>query len=130
MPRPRYMKGYKNDAGVDIVLREDVCLKAKSMTVIDLGCTANIPEGEAGFLLARTSAAKKGILIASCPVDADYSGSISAIVYNTNDYDIIYKEGGSFCQLVVFKIDYDAIPAEVRKEGRRTDGKFGSTGLC
>lgn len=47
----RFVKGYEDDAGADIILTEGVIFKAHSTTVVDLKVKANIPVRESGFLL-------------------------------------------------------------------------------
>lgn len=121
-----FLKGYKNDAGVDVILHENVTLKPKSMNVIDLGISVKVRKGEMAFLVSRTSAAKNGVLVMQCPIDADYSGTINAIAYNFNDSPIVYPAGSSFCQIVYVPIKY-RINCETKKKGRRTNSKFGET---
>lgn len=123
----KLIKGYMDDAGADILLEEEVIFPAHSTTVVDLKVKAHIPVREAGFLFARTSAAAKGLIVAPCPIDPNYSGSISAIVHNVSDTPLVYPAGTAFCQIVV--LNFTPVKADrVRKEGSRTDGAFGSTG--
>ena len=120
-------KGYAEDAGTDVHLIKDVTLKANSITVIDLGISVPPAEGTMSFLVARTSAAIKGIHVESCPIDANYNGTINAIVYNMSDNDITYLKGEAFCQLVTVPIVKPNYRYKILKEGKSTDGKFGST---
>lgn len=101
MQSDRLVKGYEDDAGTDIILTESVIFKAHSTTVFDLHVKANIHVRESGFLFARTSAAKKGLIVASCPIDPNYSGSVNVIVHNVSDEDVLYVAGEAFCQIVV-----------------------------
>lgn len=122
----RFVKGYEDDAGADIILTEGVIFKAHSTTVVDLKVKANIPVRESGFLFARTSAAKQGLIVAACPIDPNYSGSVNAVVHNVSDNDLFYGAGEAFCQIVIVPI----VPVKadkVKKKGTRTDGAFGST---
>ena len=122
----RLVKGYEDDAGADIILTEGVIFKAHSTTVVDLKLKANIPVRESGFLFERTSAAKQGLIVATCPIDPNYSGSVNAVVHNVSDNDLFYGAGEAFCQIVIVPI----VPVKadnVKKKGTRTDGAFGST---
>ena len=122
----RFVKGYEDDAGTDIILTKGVIFKAHSTTVVDLNVKANIHVRESGFLFARTSAAKQGLIVAACPIDPNYSGSVNAIVHNVSDDDLFYGAGESFCQIVV--VPFVPVKADkVKKKGTRTDGAFGST---
>ena len=122
----RLVKGYSDDAGADILLTEPVEFEPHSTTVVDLKIKTHIPVRETGFLFARTSAAKRGLIVAPCPIDPNYSGSVSAVVHNVSDALVTYGIGEAFCQIVV--LPFVPVKAgKIKKEGTRTDGAFGST---
>lgn len=119
-------KGYMEDAGADIILSEPVIFKSHKMTVVDLGAICTPAPECMGYLVARTSAAKKGLMVQSCPIDSYYEGPVHAIVYNASDEDIVYKEDEAFCQLVIVPIKtIRNVPC--KREGRRSDSCFGGT---
>lgn len=123
-----FSKGYKNDAGYDILLDIPIVFQPFVTTVIDLGIKYTPKKGYMGFLCSRTSAASKGLIVAQCPIDTDYSGTIHAIVHNLSSKIIQYDAGEAFCQLVIVPIKYDKrIKCKIKKLGRRSTGKFGST---
>ena len=123
----RLSKGYKRDAGNDVILDYDVLLPAQTLTIVNLGkLPSPLPPTVCGIIAPRSSAAQKGIFIANCPIDSDYCGDVHAIVYNVSDKHIYYEAGESFCQLVIYKVIYDESVKE-RKNGVRGDGAFGST---
>ena len=124
----RFKKGYKADAGVDVILDEDVIIMPMSTMSVNLNVKVTPNEGEMGVLCARTSAAARGLCVAMCPIDPHYSGNVTAIVHNVSNQIIVYKKGEAFCQVVMMPINY-SIDAEVKKEGVRGDGKLGSTGI-
>lgn len=122
----RFVKGYADDAGADIILTEPVYFEPHSTTVVDLNVKAHVPVREAGFLFARTSAAKRGLIVAPCPIDPNYSGRVSAVVHNVSDALVTYGVGEAFCQIVI--VPFVPVKADkIKKEGTRTDGAFGST---
>jgi len=126
----QFERGYQNDAGIDIVLDKDVTLYAGRVQIIDLNVVYTPQSNTFAYLVARTSAAKNGIIVQSCPIDADYTGTINAIVFNAGTENVKYKAGSSFCQLVIVPLVRDFHLEEVvciKKEGRRTNGAFGST---
>lgn len=122
----RFLKGYKEDAGVDIILDKDVTLLPMNTTNIDLNVKITPQEGKVAFLFARTSAALKGLCVASCPIDANYVGNVSALVHNISNNIVEYKKGESFCQYVMLDADI-AKSIKTKKEGKRSDSKFGGT---
>lgn len=123
----RLKKGYKEDAGVDVILNKDIVIMPMSTMSINLDIKITPQEGTMGVLCARTSAAAKGLCVAMCPIDPNYNGEVTAIVHNVSNNILIYKEGEAFCQVVMMPILY-SIDAEVKKSGKRSDGKLGSTG--
>ena len=126
----KFMKGYKNDAGVDVVLDKEVIFLPHKTTSVNLNVKVTPKKGEMAVLCARTSAAIKGLNVAMCPIDADFNGNITAIVHNVSNNIITYKPGESFCQWVGIKlcnIDNVSDKIIIKKEGKRTDGKLGST---
>lgn len=127
----RFSKGYKDDAGTDIILDKKVQFLPHSTTIVDLNVKVIPKAGEMATLCARTSAAKQGLNVAMCPVDANFNGTVSAIVHNISNNVITYEKGTSFCQWIGLKLsDIKNVSDEVKikNKGKRCDGKFGSTG--
>lgn len=122
----RFMKGYASDAGTDIILDEDVTFMPMSTSTIDLNVQITPKKGQMSFLCARTSAANKGLSVATCPIDPDYTGNVSAIVHNMSNDIITYKRGESFCQYVTCTIITDNT-SPCKKSGERTTSKLGGT---
>ena len=123
----RFSKGYEADAGVDIYLDKDVTFKAGEITIVDLNVKFTFSsECRMAYLVARTSAAAKGLLVQSCPIDANYTGNLQAIVYNFSKEDVVYPRNSAFCQLVYLPI-VNITNCEIRKNGKRSSGNFGST---
>lgn len=119
---------HEYDAGIDIPFPTDVVIRPDTdAEVIDLGLRIEIPKGTMGFLVARTSAAKKGLTVASCPIDSGYTGNIHAIVSSSNPSYLKYKAGESICQLVVIPILLVELTNE-NIDDTRASGAFGSTG--
>lgn len=131
-PLYAFAKGYADDAGTDIVLLEDVFFMPHMTTTIGLKVRSTPDKNEMGLLFSRTSAATRGIIVASCPIDPNYSGEITAIVHNISNDIIHYCKGESFCQIVKIpfnQIDCEANDVFIKKQGERTDGKMGSTDI-
>ena len=122
----RFKKGYEDDAGTDILLDRDIVFMPMSTTNVDLNVQITPKADEMSFLCARTSAASKGLAVATCPIDPYYNGNVTAIVHNMSNDVIVYKKGEAFCQYVTTKIitDRDTPP---KKTGRRTTSKLGGT---
>lgn len=124
--RSYFAKGYAADAGVDILIDKDVTFEPGTTTIVELPVKITPEEGQMAYLIERTSAAKKGLFVHSCPIDANYTGTVHAIVYNSSKFYMQYKAGEAFCQVVNVSINYPKnIPC--KKEGKRTDSCFGGT---
>lgn len=124
----KFVKGYANDAAYDIVLDKDVTLMPMSTETFDFSVKYTPKKGTFATVVSRSSAAKKGIITAMCPIDADYNGTIQAIVHNISNNIITYKRGESFAQMLILPVKEDKnIKAGIKKSGKRTDGKMGST---
>ena len=126
--KDRFVKGYKNDAGTDVILDRDVTILPLSTDTINLHVKVTPKPKHMAILCARTSAANKGLIVATCPIDPDYTGDVTAIVHNVSNDIITYKKGEAFCQVVMMPI-VTSIDAKVKKKGKRTSGKLGSTGI-
>lgn len=126
-----FKKGYEADAGVDVVLDRDIVILPMSTMSVDLNITVTPDEGEMAVLCARTSAAAKGLCVAMCPIDANYTGNVTAIVHNVSNQILTYRKGEAFCQVVSLPITccISKNDIEVKKSGKRSDGKLGSTGI-
>lgn len=120
------IKGYIDDAGVDVVLSSPVVFKSHSTTVVDLGPIYTPKIDTMAYLVERTSAAKKGLFVHSCPIDANYKGSVHAIVYNSSNHKICYDAGSAFCQLVVVPIE-TIRDIKCKKIGKRSTSWAGGT---
>lgn len=123
----RFVKGYEDDAGVDIILEEDVTFLPLSTKTINLNVRVTPFPGQMAFICSRTSAAAKGLVVATCPIDPYYNGQVSAIVHNVSNNIVTYKKGQAFCQYVMIKIQTEI--AKTRRKGKRTHSAFGETGI-
>lgn len=126
----RLCKGYEADAGTDVMLDKDVTFMPMSTTTVGLNINVIPKEGEMALLCSRTSAADKGIILAMCPIDPNYNGEVMAIVHNVSNNIIEYKAGQAFCQVVTvpFNKTNSNYKTIIKRQGKRTDGKLGSTG--
>jgi 5'-deoxynucleotidase YfbR-like HD superfamily hydrolase/dUTPase len=126
-PNYKFVKGYAEDAGCDVILKHKAVFMPMSTTKFDLEVQVTPSENEMSFLCSRTSAAAKGLIVAMCPIDPNFNGTVTAIVHNLSNDIIEYNKGEAFCQVVTTPIKH-IVEAHVKKPGKRSDGKLGSTG--
>lgn len=125
----RLSKAHKDDCGTDVILKSDVIILPHKTTVVDLELSVNVEKGKMAYLCSRTSAASKGLIVASCPIDTGYKGTIHAIVHNVSNNVVYYSKGQSFCQIIYVPCEsFESY--EIRESTERIDGNRGSTGLC
>lgn len=125
-----FARGYEDDAGIDVILQEEAVFMPMSTTTFGLKVKITPGQKEMGVLCSRTSAASKGLIVAMCPIDPNYSGEVMAIVHNVSNSIIKYKKGEAFCQVVTIPFNETSSNGTIitKKQGKRSDGKLGSTG--
>lgn len=122
-----FVKGYADDAGIDILLNKKITFAPSETQIVELPVKITPKEGTMAYLIERTSAAMKGLFVHSCPIDANYTGTIHAIVYNSSKNYITYNVGEAFCQVVPVTLATTLGKVPCKKEGKRTDSCFGGT---
>lgn len=97
------------DAGLDLVAAEDVTLEPGQRAAVPTGVALALPEGHAGFVLARSGRAlHEGLALANAPglVDSGYRGEIKVIVVNLDPRGRIrLTRGEKIAQLIVQRIE-------------------------
>lgn len=122
-----YVKGYKDDAGVDIVLG-DVLVIDPGFQRIDLKAKYTPAEGEVAFLVSRGSTANLGIFPIMVAIDTGYTGTLTAWVVNASHTRHVFLPGERVFGVVNFKLGKTRVEHSVAKEGVRHDSKLGSSG--
>lgn len=122
------VRAHDNDAGFDLMCKEDQILEPNKANNIDTGVHVLIPEGVVGLLCPRSSFNVKGIGTPIGVVDAGYTGSIRVVLEPFNVTKVF--KGNKIAQLVILPL-----PKIVMVEGKvigvktdRGDRGFGSSG--
>ena len=122
---------HPGDAGADVYVLEKHVLLPHETACIGLGIGTEIPEGYVGFILPRSSMAKRGLVTQTVPIDSNYRGEIHAIITNYNSENAKIEAGDRIAQLVVFPCLAEPMEMIEPAEASVTDrgaGAFGSTG--
>lgn len=127
-PKPKYQT--TGAAAFDLCATETVILTDK-VHMMNLEIACEIPEGYAGYLICRSSMAKRGIRMANAIglVDSDYRGFIHAPLTSVAFGGTKVEKGERLVQLIIQKVEQ--FPLEVvdsLNETERGSGGFGSTG--
>lgn len=122
-------RAHPDDAGLDIFSPEAAVIPARGSKVIDTGVHAMIERGWVGMLKSKSGLYMKHGITSEGVVDAGYTGSIRAKLYNNSDEDYTVEMGDKITQLVIVPC---ATPAVVvvggLDETERGENGFGSTG--
>lgn len=124
------IRAHETDAGLDLRSPFDFAVPAKGFAIIDTGVHLEIPRGFVGFLKSKSGLNVKHGIVSEGVIDAGYTGSIVAKLYNLSDTDYYIKAGDKITQLVILPIIDNPALILVEKLGdtERGDGGFGSTG--
>ena len=131
LPLPTY--AHPGDAGIDLVAREDVVVRAAGGRVlVPTGIALALPRGHAGFVLPRSGLSlKHGVTVVNSPglIDCAYRGEIKVVLLNTDPTaDYAVHRGDRIAQLVVQRVS-EIVWNEVESlDGDDRGGGFGHSG--
>lgn len=122
----------KGSAGLDLRAKTSGILKPGERVLVETTLDGPLLENNTSIyymVVPRSGLAlKHGVTVLNAPgiIDADYTGNIGVILYNTGVDDFEIKEGDRIAQLLASQImRLTAFPVG---EEDRGDGGFGSTG--
>ena len=127
-------RGSEFAAGADLfaLLDEDIVIAPGETVFIHTGLTAEIPEGYAGFVFARSGLASKSGLAPANKVgvvDSDYRGEYMVALFNHSTKPVTVTHGQRIAQLVIMPVAAAQFVEVVELgETERGAGGFGSTG--
>ena len=120
------------DAAVDLQCMEAVVLEPGERAAVPTGIAVAIPDGYAGFVLARSGHAKRsGIGVVNGPglIDSGYRGEITVLLINHGDERVTFEAGDRIAQLVILQVPpVEWVEVEELDDTARGSGGFGSTG--
>ena len=117
------------DAGLDLFSRESKVIPARGSAKFDTGVHVELPAGTAGFLKSKSGLNVNHGITSEGVIDAGYTGSIVAKLYNNTDDDYTVNAGDKITQLVILPVRIMELQlVESLGDTDRGDGGFGSTG--
>lgn len=119
-------RAHHNDAGADVFATKDFTIRAGETKLIGTGLGLDLPDGNMGLFMSKSSLVQKGIVIEFTPIDSGYTGEIFAVMRNHGTEDYIFNEGDKMGQIVIVPVLLCNFVKEHEKE--RGAGGFGSTG--
>lgn len=124
-------RGHSTDAGLDLRTPIAVAIPVGGSAIIDTGVHIEIYPGLVGMLKSKSGLnVKKGILCEGV-IDAGYTGSIVAKLYNHGEDTVYFDVGDKITQLVILPvyIPHELCIVDDFEQTERGDAGFGSTGV-
>ncbi len=123
-------RAHEHDAGLDLFAPYTVNLPPKSHVTIYTGVHALIEDGYVGLLTSKSGLMRYDGIISTGTIDAGYTGSINAILFNLSDHPKVIRRGDKITQLVILPCRTPQIElVESMPETERGENGFGSTGM-
>lgn len=123
-------RAHEDDAGLDLRTPHDVVVPSFGSAVIDTGVHMQIPVGMVGMLKSKSGLNVKSGITSEGVIDAGYTGSIVAKLYNQSGKTCLLKAGSKITQIVILPVI--KLPLEVvdkLDDSERGSNGFGSTGV-
>lgn len=122
------VRAHPTDAGLDLKTPESFWLYSGEHKCIDTGVHVQIPNNCVGLITSKSGLMKEGITVRGT-IDAGYTGSIRAVLYNHGKEARKFVVGEKICQLVVLPCVIPELElVDELEETDRGNGGFGSTG--
>nr|DAN88915.1 MAG TPA: dUTPase [Caudoviricetes sp.] len=123
-------RAHEDDAGLDLRTPHDVVVPSFGSAVIDTGVHMQIPVGMVGMLKSKSGLNVKSGITSEGVIDAGYTGSIIAKLYNHSGKTCLLKAGSKVTQIVILPVI--KLPLEVvdkLDDSERGSNGFGSSGV-
>lgn len=123
-------RGYPGDAGLDLsYCGPDWLLEPGQYKDFDCGLSIELPDGHWGWLIGRSSTARRGLLVNQAVIDNGYRGKMFAGVTNVGPNSVRIRRGERLAQLVLMRNHTaDIIEVDSLSDSERGEKGFGSTG--
>lgn len=129
-PTPAYAKD--GDAAFDLFLNLEETITLQPDQTIKIGCgiAMEIPSGHFGFVVPRSSMAKRNLIMANTVgiIDSGYRGDIITVVRNVGTTPEVLNPGDRLFQMAIVpfaQVKFEVV--EELTETARGEGGFGST---
>lgn len=118
------------DAGLDLRTPIGAIIPAGGSVTIDTGVHVAIPMGYVGMLKSKSGLNIRNGITSEGVIDAGYTGSIVAKLYNNGSKDKEIHKGDKITQLVIIPIVTPELElVDFLPDTERGDNGFGSTGV-
>ena len=124
------IRGHRDDAGLDLRSPIDFGIMPGGSATIDTGVHVDIAPGLVGMLKSKSGLNVKYGITSEGVIDAGYTGSIVAKLYNHGNEPVSFNAGDKITQLVFLPvyIPDELVVVDEFEKTERGNGGFGSTG--
>ena len=123
------IKSHLPDVGMDCFMPEDITIQPFETVTFNLGFGVQIPEGQAGMFVPRSSISTQGLIIQTAIIDPDYTGELHGIITNCSNKTVILKKDQRVMSLVVLNVLNARVEiVEEFEQTERGEHGLGSTG--
>ena len=124
------VRGHKDDAGLDLRTPIPFGIMPGGSAKIDTGVHIDIAPGLVGMLKSKSGLNVKFGITSEGVIDAGYTGSIVAKLYNHGDSPVVFSAGDKITQLVLLPvyIPDELVVVDAFEQTERGNAGFGSTG--
>lgn len=130
-PLPMYETRLSAGCDLRANIDEPFVLHCGERAVVNTGIHIALPDGYEAQVRGRSGLnAKKGVIVPTGTIDADYRGEIKVVIYNLGNSDFSVFDGDRIAQLVISPV----VQAKFNEVAdldttERGAGGFGSTGI-
>lgn len=122
-------KAHDTDAGFDLYAPQRTFVRSGSSAKIDTGVHIEIPKGYVGFLKSKSGLNVNHGITGEGVIDAGYTGSIVAKLYNNGCDTVKFEKGQKIIQIVFLPIPFVKLELTDSFEAtERGANGFGSSG--
>lgn len=122
-------KAHEADAGFDLYTPKSVYLAPHTAAAIDTGVHMAIPEGYVGMIKSKSGLNVKHGVSCEGVIDAGYTGTIVAKLYNNGGEAVSFESGDKITQIVIMPIPkVRLVEVDALEDTERGDNGFGSSG--
>lgn len=122
-------RAHEYDAGMDLYTPKRLVIRPHDSVVVDTGVHVEIPERCVGMLKSKSGLNVKDGIQSEGVIDAGYTGSIVAKLYNNSDQMKIFNKGDKITQLVIMPVLLLELELVTEfEETERGNNGFGSSG--
>lgn len=122
-------RAHEHDAGLDLYANETAYIAPHTWVAVSTGTHAAIPRGFVGLLTSKSGLMAKHGITCRGTIDADFTGSIKAVLFNHSDKVFKVEQGQKVTQMVLVPIITPELKlVDKLEETERGDNGFGSSG--